>query len=326
MIWRNVARRPLRAGLSVLGIALAVAILVVGRYFVDSIQLLTDLQFRTVQREDLTVAFREPLPASARHAVASLPGVLRSEPFRIVPARLRFEHAIRRVPLFGLEPTRELRRLVDSERAVYAPPLEGVVLTTRLARILGVTAGDEIEVEVLEGARPKRRIARRGRGGRADRALRLPGCAGAGSACCARRAASRAPSCASTRPRPRSSTRASSGCPPWPAPPRGSPRSQSFEATIAQSFSDLHDRPRALRVRDRGRDGVQRGAHRALRARARAREPAGARLHAARDRRAAARRAGAAHRCSPCPSASRSGTRCASGSDAPISASCSRSR
>ncbi len=39
MIWRNVARRPLRAALSVLGIALAVAILVVGRYFVDAIQL-----------------------------------------------------------------------------------------------------------------------------------------------------------------------------------------------------------------------------------------------------------------------------------------------
>jgi len=158
MIWRNVARRPLRAALAVFGIALAVAILVVGRYFVDSIQLLAELQFRNVQREDMTLAFREPLPASARHAVASLPGVLRSEPFRIVPARLRFEHASRRVPLIGLEPESELRRLVDAQRNVYAPPLEGVVLTTRLARILGVSAGDEIVVEVLEGARPKRRI------------------------------------------------------------------------------------------------------------------------------------------------------------------------
>jgi putative ABC transport system permease protein len=159
MIWRNVARRPLRAGLAVLGIALAVSILVVGRYFVDAIQLLADLQFRTVQREDMTLVFREPLAANARYAVASLPGVVRSEPFRVVPARLRFEHANRRVPLIGLESTSELRRLVDSEGSVYPPPLEGLVLTTRLARILGVAAGDEVQVEVLEGERPLRRIA-----------------------------------------------------------------------------------------------------------------------------------------------------------------------
>jgi putative ABC transport system permease protein len=83
---------------------------------------------------------------------------MRSEPFRIVPARLRFEHATRRVPLIGLEPSSELRRLVDSERSVYAPPQAGLVLTTRLARILGVAAGDEVQVEVLEGERPMRRI------------------------------------------------------------------------------------------------------------------------------------------------------------------------
>jgi putative ABC transport system permease protein len=33
------------------------------------------------------------------------------------------------------------------------------VLTTRLARILGVAVGDEVEVEVLEGERPMRRIS-----------------------------------------------------------------------------------------------------------------------------------------------------------------------
>jgi putative ABC transport system permease protein len=107
----------------------------------------------------MTLTFREPLASDARHAVAALPGVMRSEPFRIVPARLRFEHATRRVPLVGLEPSSELRRLVDSQGRVYAPPLEGLVLTTRLARILGVSAGDEVQVEVLEGERPVRRIA-----------------------------------------------------------------------------------------------------------------------------------------------------------------------
>ena len=91
--------------LSVLGIALAVAILIVGRYFVDAISYIADVQFRVVQRDDVTVTFHEPLPQRVRHDLDHLPGVLRAEPFRAVPVRLRFEHRTRRTALIGLEPS-----------------------------------------------------------------------------------------------------------------------------------------------------------------------------------------------------------------------------
>jgi putative ABC transport system permease protein len=158
MIWRNLARRPLRAALSTLGIALAVAILIVGFYFVDAIHHLGELQFRTVQREDVTVLFHDPRPARARHELARLAGVLRSEAFRAVPARLRHAHVSRRVPLFGLPVGAELRRIVDASGAARTLPPEGVVLTAKLAEILGVAPGDALEVEVLEQGRPRRRV------------------------------------------------------------------------------------------------------------------------------------------------------------------------
>jgi putative ABC transport system permease protein len=159
MIWRNVSRRPVRAGLSVLGMAFAVAILVVGRFFVDAVNHLAEVQFRTVQREDVTLAFHEPLRADARFAVRSLDGVLQAEPFRVVPARLRFEHASRRVALFGMEPGAELRRIVDTDRRVWQVPPEGVLVTRKLGEILGVAPGDVLRVEVLEGERPVREVA-----------------------------------------------------------------------------------------------------------------------------------------------------------------------
>ncbi|RIL03488.1 MAG: ABC transporter permease [Proteobacteria bacterium] len=158
MIWRNLVRRPARAALSVVGIALAVAILIVGYYFVDAIDALGQLQFRTVQREDVTVLFHDPRPARARHELARLEGVLRAEPFRVVPARLRHAHATRRVPLFGLPPGAELRRIVDAEGGVLPVPPAGVVLTAKLAEILGVAPGDALTVEVLEQDRPVRRV------------------------------------------------------------------------------------------------------------------------------------------------------------------------
>jgi putative ABC transport system permease protein len=158
MIWRNLARRPVRALLSALGMALAVAILVVGFYFVDAIDHLAHIQFRTVQREDVTVLFHDPRPSRARHELERLHGVLRAEPFRVVPARIRHAHASRRVALFGLEPGTELRRIVDASGATSAVPPEGAVLTTKLAEILGVGVGDPLDVEVLEEGRPTRRV------------------------------------------------------------------------------------------------------------------------------------------------------------------------
>jgi putative ABC transport system permease protein len=158
MIWRNLTRRPGRAALSVLGMALAVAILIIGYYFVDAIDYLGTFQFRSVQREDVTVLFHDPRPARARHEVRALPGVMRVEPFRVVPARLRHEHSQRRVALFGLEANSELRRILDADGGVVPVPREGAVLTAKLAEILGVKAGDELRVEVLEQGRPVRTV------------------------------------------------------------------------------------------------------------------------------------------------------------------------
>jgi putative ABC transport system permease protein len=159
MIGRNVLRRPLRAGLSVLGIALAVSILIMGRYFVDAIQHIADVQFRLVERADVTVTFAEALSARARHAVARLPGVLAAEPFRAVPVRLRFGHRTHRVALTGLEPGARLRRLVGKHLELFDVPPDGVLLTAKLAEILGVARGDRLTVEVLEGERLVRRVA-----------------------------------------------------------------------------------------------------------------------------------------------------------------------
>jgi putative ABC transport system permease protein len=158
MIARNLVRRPLRAALSVLGIALAVAILLVGRYFVDAIQYIAEVQFRIVQRDSATVTFHDPLPARARYDLRHLPGVLRAEPFRAVPVRLRFAHRTHRTGLLGLLPDSELHQLIDTRLHAVAVPPDGVLLTRKLAEILGVRRGDHVTVEVLEGARPVRRV------------------------------------------------------------------------------------------------------------------------------------------------------------------------
>jgi putative ABC transport system permease protein len=159
MILRNLERKPVQALLSTVGIAFAVAILVVGRYSTDAMEHMIDVQFRNVQREDVMIVFNEPRPSRVRYEVTHLPGVLRAEVFRAVAVRLRFAHRTYRLGITGLEPGGELRRLLDKKlHTVYLPP-NGVVLTTKLAEILGVVPGDVLTVEVLEGERPTRTVA-----------------------------------------------------------------------------------------------------------------------------------------------------------------------
>ncbi|HWW75739.1 MAG TPA: FtsX-like permease family protein [Pyrinomonadaceae bacterium] len=158
MIVRNLERYPLKAVMGALGIALSVSLLVVGFYYVDAVEHIKAVQFNFVFREDATVAFNEPRPARARFELERLPGVLRAETFRAVPVRLRSGHRLRRVGLTGVEPGGELFRLVDKDFKVHRVPPEGLVLTTELAKVLGVRPGQDVTVEVLEGARPVREV------------------------------------------------------------------------------------------------------------------------------------------------------------------------
>jgi putative ABC transport system permease protein len=158
MIVRNLDRRRWRAVFSALAVALSVAIVVSGRYAIDAVDRLVSVQFHTIQREDVTVVFPEARPARVRHELAQLAGVLRVEPYREIPARLRLEHRSRRVGILGLPPNGELRRPVDQQlRPVNLPP-DGLVLNTKLAEILAARSGDIVSVEVLEGARPVRQV------------------------------------------------------------------------------------------------------------------------------------------------------------------------
>jgi putative ABC transport system permease protein len=159
IILRNLERRPLKAMLSIAGTALAAALLVVGFFlYFDTIERIIDIQFNEVQREDVSIVFHEPRPAAVKYDLAGLPGVLRVEPYRAVPVRLRAAHRTRRTVLLGLQDSAELRRVVAKDLQTVAIPPEGLLLNTKLAEILGVIPGQTLKVEVLEGSRPVRDI------------------------------------------------------------------------------------------------------------------------------------------------------------------------
>ena len=57
--------------------------------------------------EDVTLSIQSTLSSRARYELTELPGVLSSEPFRSVPARLRFQHKTKLLGITGIEPGSE---------------------------------------------------------------------------------------------------------------------------------------------------------------------------------------------------------------------------
>jgi putative ABC transport system permease protein len=158
IIFRTLERHPGRAALSVVGIGLGASLLILGTFGMGSIDVLMDTQFNVVQRFDVMVGLVEPSSSSALEDLRRLPGVIDAEPFRAVPVRLSRGGRSRITAIAGVPPEPRLNRVVDASMRVVALPPDGLVISEKLGRLLGVSPGDEVTVDILEGARVTRSI------------------------------------------------------------------------------------------------------------------------------------------------------------------------
>ncbi|MBV9997525.1 MAG: FtsX-like permease family protein [Verrucomicrobia bacterium] len=155
MALRNLERKPWHAFFTALGLAFATGIPIVPGAVRDGIAYLIDFQWDLAQRQDVTLGLIEPGSASALNDLHHLPGVLSAEPFRSVAARLRHEHRERRVAVTGLPQGARLNRLLDQAGKPVALPPSGLLLSAKLAEVLGAAAGDTVHVEIQESTRPE---------------------------------------------------------------------------------------------------------------------------------------------------------------------------
>ncbi len=154
LILRTMERRPLRSLLSIGGVAAAVAIVIMGNFFRDAIEYIVDTQFNLSMRSDVAVWLMDAGPDRARLELAHAPGVTMVESTRFVPVTLVNGIHRERSLIRGYPPGTELYRVIDVDQHVAPVEGDGLLLTDRLARKLGLRLGDVVLAEVLEG-RPR---------------------------------------------------------------------------------------------------------------------------------------------------------------------------
>ncbi|HEY8991378.1 MAG TPA: FtsX-like permease family protein [Luteolibacter sp.] len=154
MALRNIERKPWQAVFTTAGLALATGLMVLPGAMANSIDYLLTFQWNRQQRQDVAVFLVEPGSGKGFHDLEHLPGVIRAEPIRSVQTRLRFAHHHRKLAITGIAPGSNLNRLLDERGEAIVLPEEGLVMSKKLAEVIGARVGDEVQVEVMEGRRP----------------------------------------------------------------------------------------------------------------------------------------------------------------------------
>lgn len=150
---RNITSHPVRASFTMLGMALATAILVVSLFTRGTMEQLIDVTYFMADRQDATVGLIEKRTRDVIMQVGRLPGVLAVEPYREVPVRIRNGNIERRVMISGRPRDADLSRIIDVDLKPVVLPESGLAISSMLAEILGVRVGDFVEIDLLEGQR-----------------------------------------------------------------------------------------------------------------------------------------------------------------------------
>ncbi|MBB4121085.1 ABC transporter permease [Martelella radicis] len=149
MALRNITRFPLRATMTVIGIAMPVALLTVGWSTSNSMDAMIRAIFFDTQRQDATVSFTDALAPEALVSLTRLPGVMRAEGFRAEPVILRNGYREKHLSISSASDLDDLSRVVDADAVQLSIPPEGLMISERVAETLGLATGDMAEVELV---------------------------------------------------------------------------------------------------------------------------------------------------------------------------------
>ena len=150
---RNIERRPMQAFFTVAGLSLATGILIVPNAFRDGVTQVLDFQWDVVQRQDIGLGLVEPDNERVKYLFERLPGVMTIEPARNAFVRIRFGHQHRQLGVQGVPSSGLHNRVIDKTQHHVPLPPSGIIVSGKLAEVLGARVGDQLWLEFLEGKR-----------------------------------------------------------------------------------------------------------------------------------------------------------------------------
>lgn len=150
---RSLARNPGRTATGIISCAMATSIILTALIMRDSVWFAVDYQFERVSHSDVDVGMRDERSLDAVREAQRLPGVDYAEPVLGLVCDVRHANESRRMSVTGLWPQHRLLTPMQRDMTPIPVPDDGVALSRKLAEILNVRVGDQLELTPVRGRR-----------------------------------------------------------------------------------------------------------------------------------------------------------------------------
>jgi len=154
MSLRTINRNRFRSAVTLTGVILAVAMLVVALFTRDIVDYMINQCYFEEQRYDYLLRFTTPVKETELFSIALLDGVIKTEPVFEIPVRIHFMGRVREDLVLGLPPGVSLKKLYSPAGKIQQIPDEGLLISETTAKKLHVKPGDKVTVETLLGLGP----------------------------------------------------------------------------------------------------------------------------------------------------------------------------
>lgn len=157
-VLRNVVRERGRSLSGVFASLIGAALMLISFYQSDAMDFLVRFQFERLLTSDYTLVFGDDRDRGALHEARRLPGVDYAEAAFNVACTLRQGSRHRKVVVEGIEPDSVLTIPSNRTGAVVPVPRSGLLLTRRMAALLQVDTGDQVQLVPVKGLKQPRTV------------------------------------------------------------------------------------------------------------------------------------------------------------------------
>ncbi len=147
MALRGIERNPRRTLFTVLGVVLSLTLVLVSWGMLDTIVNLMDKQFVQIQQEDATVYFAGPVETDDVLALQEVPGIAAAESVLQAPVVLVGDDRYESI-LTTFDSGTAMHRFFGDDGKERPLPDDGLLLGGAMKGILGISAGDSVQLSV----------------------------------------------------------------------------------------------------------------------------------------------------------------------------------
>jgi ABC-type transport system, involved in lipoprotein release, permease component len=162
IIIRNLFRYKKRALLTSLGIIFASAILLVALSMKDSIDFMIEQQYSNIQNYDIKIRFSNLINAEDLNSIKNIGHIKEIEPILETGVEISNGWRTKQVGFTALVKDPQMYRVEDKEGNIVSLPQNGLLISDKLAEILGLNINDNVDVKFYFPGKEKKEMVVKG--------------------------------------------------------------------------------------------------------------------------------------------------------------------